>query len=128
VLDEMSAAGVKEQAADPVYYYTQGRAIIVDDATVFIMTCNLTLSGLGGSSYTANREYGIVDTNGADVLSQILHACRIARVDSVADDVAARAGRRKRRTLHPNRHHRYRSGVGAGALGAQRLTAFFLTF
>ena len=67
VLDELSAAGVKAQASDPAYHYTHEKAMIVDGATVFIMTCNLTRSGLGGSSSTANREYGIIDTNSADV-------------------------------------------------------------
>ncbi len=66
-LDELSAAGVKAQASDPAYYYTHEKAMIVDGATVYIMTCNLTRSGLGGSSSATNREYGVIDTNSADV-------------------------------------------------------------
>jgi phosphatidylserine/phosphatidylglycerophosphate/cardiolipin synthase-like enzyme len=66
-LDELNAAGVHAQASDPSYHYTHEKAMVIDGATVYIMTCNLSLSGLGGSSSAANREYGIVDTNSADV-------------------------------------------------------------
>lgn len=66
-LQELRAAGVQAQASDPSYHYTHEKAIIVDGATVLILTANLTKSGLGGSSYAANREYGVVDANAADV-------------------------------------------------------------
>lgn len=66
-LQELQAAGVKAEGADSAYHYTHEKAIIVDGATLEILTANLTKSGLGGSSYSANREYGVVDTNAADV-------------------------------------------------------------
>lgn len=66
-LDELQAAGVQAKASDPAYYYTHEKALIVDGATLYILTANLTKSALGGSSYAANREYGVVDTNATDV-------------------------------------------------------------
>jgi cardiolipin synthase A/B len=66
-LQELQAAGVKAEGGDPAYHYTHEKAIIVDGATVEILTANLTKSGLGGSSYSENREYGVIDTNAPDV-------------------------------------------------------------
>ncbi len=66
-LQELQAAGVKAEGADPAYHYTHEKVIIVDGATLEILTANLSKSGLGGSSYSKNREYGVVDTNAADV-------------------------------------------------------------
>ena len=66
-LQELQAAGVKAEGADPAYHYTHEKAIIVDGATLEVLTANLTKSGLGGSSYNKNREYGIIDTNTTDV-------------------------------------------------------------
>lgn len=63
----LDAAGVHAQGGDPAYHYTHEKAMVIDGATAFIMTCNLTRSGLGGSSAAANREYGIIDTHTADV-------------------------------------------------------------
>jgi phosphatidylserine/phosphatidylglycerophosphate/cardiolipin synthase-like enzyme len=67
LLDELNAAGVQAQASDPVYHYTHEKGMIIDGKTAYIMTCNLTRSGLGGSSSTANREYGVIDSNSDDV-------------------------------------------------------------
>lgn len=66
-LQQLQAAGVQAKGSDPVFHYTHEKAIIVDGATLFIMTANLTKSGLGGSSYADNREYGVIDTAGLDV-------------------------------------------------------------
>lgn len=66
-VEELSAAGVHAQAADPAYYYTHAKLLLVDDATAYILTANLSRSGLGGSSLGANREYGVIDGQGADV-------------------------------------------------------------
>lgn len=41
--------------------------MVIDGKTAYIMTCNFTLSALGGSSSTTNREYGIIDTESTDV-------------------------------------------------------------
>ena len=64
---ELSAAGAQVEASDPAFRYTHEKAMIIDGSTAFIMTCNLSKSGLGGSSYTANREYGVIDNDPADV-------------------------------------------------------------
>jgi phosphatidylserine/phosphatidylglycerophosphate/cardiolipin synthase-like enzyme len=66
-LQELQTAGVKAEGADSAYHYTHEKAMIIDGATLFIMTANLTKSGLGGSSYAENREYGVIDTAAADV-------------------------------------------------------------
>lgn len=66
-LQELQAAGVQTEGADSAYRYTHEKAIIVDGATLLILTANLTKSGLDGSSYADNREYGITDANAADV-------------------------------------------------------------
>lgn len=66
-LQELQAAGVKSEGSSPSFHYTHEKAIIVDNATLLILTANLTKSGLGGSSYANNREYGIIDTASEDV-------------------------------------------------------------
>lgn len=66
-LQELQAAGVKAESADPAYHYTHEKALVVDSATAYILTANLSRSGLGGSASGANRDYGVVDTNPADV-------------------------------------------------------------
>ncbi len=63
VLQELQTAGVKAEGADPRLHYTHEKARIVDGATLYGMSCNLTYSGLGGS----DRDYGVIDTNAPDV-------------------------------------------------------------
>jgi phosphatidylserine/phosphatidylglycerophosphate/cardiolipin synthase-like enzyme len=41
--------------------------MLIDGSIAYIMTANFTLSALGGSSSTRNREYGIIDSNPQDV-------------------------------------------------------------
>ncbi|MFL5627914.1 MAG: phospholipase D-like domain-containing protein [Ktedonobacteraceae bacterium] len=69
-MDELKAAGAKVEATNPSFALTHEKGMIIDGATVFIMTSNFTRSALGGSSGSSgysNREYDIVDTNAADV-------------------------------------------------------------
>lgn len=66
-LQQLQAAGVKAEGANPAFHYTHEKAMIIDGATLYIMTANLTKSGLGGSSYADNREYGVIDTAAPDV-------------------------------------------------------------
>lgn len=66
VMQELQAAGVKAEGANPSFHYTHEKAMIVDGATLFVMSCNLTYSGLGGSS-SSDRDYGVIDTNAPDV-------------------------------------------------------------
>jgi cardiolipin synthase A/B len=66
-LDKLQAAGVKTQFSDPAFALTHEKGMIVDDATAYIMSSNLTSAALGTGSSTKNREYDIVDTNAQDV-------------------------------------------------------------
>jgi cardiolipin synthase len=66
-MDRLQAAGVKVEATNPSFALTHEKGMIIDGSTVFIMTANFTLSALGGSRSTKNREYGIIDTNQQDV-------------------------------------------------------------
>lgn len=75
-IEELNAAGVHAQPSDPAYYYTHAKVMLVDGATAYILTSNLSKSGLGGSSSGANREYGVIDTDPGDVseIQSILQA------------------------------------------------------
>lgn len=66
-LDKLSAAGVKAQPTSSNFSLTHEKGMIIDEQTVYIMTCNFSRAALGGSSSTTNREYGIIDTNAQDV-------------------------------------------------------------
>jgi len=66
-LKALENAGAQAEESNPVFTYTHEKGMIIDDTTVYIMTCNFTLSALGGSSSTTNREYGIIDSNAAEV-------------------------------------------------------------
>lgn len=66
-IEELNAAGAQARASDPAYYYTHEKALLIDGATAYILTANLSRSGLGGSSSGANREYGVIDTDSGDV-------------------------------------------------------------
>lgn len=63
----LNAAGVHAQEADSHYALTHAKILIIDTQTVFISSGNFTKTSLGGSSYGADRDYMIVDTNAADV-------------------------------------------------------------
>lgn len=66
-LDRLSAAGVQAKTTSPRFALTHEKGMIIDGETAYIMTANFTLSALGGSSTTRNREYGIIDKNPQDV-------------------------------------------------------------
>ncbi len=66
-LDKLQAAGVQAQATSPNFALTHAKGMIIDEITAYIMTSNFTLSALGGSSFTKNREYDIIDQNKQDV-------------------------------------------------------------
>jgi cardiolipin synthase len=66
-MDRLQAAGVQVKSTNPAFALTHEKGMIIDGSTVFITTANYTLSALGGSSSTRNREYGIIDTNQQDV-------------------------------------------------------------
>jgi cardiolipin synthase len=66
-LDTLNPAGVKAKAADPAFTFTHAKTILIDQATHYILTCNLTRSGLGGSVAQTNRDFGVIETNARDV-------------------------------------------------------------
>ncbi len=67
ILEELSAAGARARASSPAFTFTHEKALVVDGATAYILTSNLSRAGLGGSGTTANREYGVIDTDAGDV-------------------------------------------------------------
>lgn len=70
-LSKLSSAGVKTEDTSPSFTYTHEKGMIIDGKTAYIMSCNFTLSALGGSSSTTNREYGIIDTESTDVTTAL---------------------------------------------------------
>jgi phosphatidylserine/phosphatidylglycerophosphate/cardiolipin synthase-like enzyme len=66
-LDKLKAAGVQAQPASPNFSLTHEKGMVIDASTAYIMTSNFTLSALGVSKTTLNREYGIIDPNPQDV-------------------------------------------------------------
>ena len=66
-LQTLQTAGINARFADPAYYYTHAKMVIIDGATLYVLTANLTRSGLGGSSVARDREYGVIDTHGDEV-------------------------------------------------------------
>jgi cardiolipin synthase A/B len=66
-LDRLRAARISAQSTNPSFALTHEKGMIVDDRTAYIMTANFTLSALGGTTSTTNREYGIIDSNLSDV-------------------------------------------------------------
>ncbi|BCL83104.1 cardiolipin synthase B [Ktedonobacteria bacterium brp13] len=63
----LSAAGVKVKNSNPAFEVTHEKAMVIDGTTAYILTSNFTISSLGATSRAASREYGIIDTNRADV-------------------------------------------------------------
>ena len=70
-LDKLKAAGVQAQGTSPNFSLTHEKGMVIDESTAYIMTSNFTLSALGVSKMTQNREYGIIDSNTQDVRTVI---------------------------------------------------------
>lgn len=68
-LDRLQAAGVQTRSTNPAFALTHEKGMVIDNKTAYITTANYTLSALGSSRSTKNREYGIIDTNMQDVQS-----------------------------------------------------------
>ncbi len=66
-LQTLTTAGIRAKFANSAYTYTHAKMLIVDEATLFVLTANLSQSALGGSSLGRNREFGVIDTHGEDV-------------------------------------------------------------
>ncbi len=58
----LDAAGVSTEWTNPTFALTHEKAIVIDASQAFVMSQNLTTS-----SFTKNREYDALDTDGADV-------------------------------------------------------------
>lgn len=68
MLQQLSAAHIAARATNPAFTYTHAKMLLLDSATAYILTANLSASGLGGySATTGNREYLLLDTNSDDV-------------------------------------------------------------
>lgn len=65
-LDRLKAAGIQARTTNPSFALTHEKGMLID-GTVYVMTANFTLSALGGTTTTTNREYGIIDSNPQDV-------------------------------------------------------------
>ncbi|QBD78107.1 hypothetical protein EPA93_19740 [Ktedonosporobacter rubrisoli] len=59
----LKSAGVQGKFTDPKFRFTHEKSMVIDGSVAYILTMNLTESALG----ERNREYGIIDTNPADV-------------------------------------------------------------
>ncbi len=58
VFNELLQAGAEMKWDHNAIKYLHEKMILVDDAQMFVMTCNMT-----SSAFTANREYGVIDTD-----------------------------------------------------------------
>lgn len=68
LLERLQAAHIAARATNPAFHYTHAKMLILDGASTYILTANLSASGLGGySSTTGNRDYLMLDTNQDDV-------------------------------------------------------------
>lgn len=70
-LNTLHAAGIQTKTTSPSFALTHEKGMVIDGSTAYIMTANFTLSALGGSRSTKNREYGIIDNNSQDVQNVI---------------------------------------------------------
>jgi cardiolipin synthase len=70
-LQTLTTAGIQTKFANSAYTYTHAKMLIIDEATLFVLTANLSQSGLGGSSLGRNREFGVIDTHGEDVAEAV---------------------------------------------------------
>ena len=70
-LQTLTTAGIQARYANPAYHYTHAKMLIIDNATLFALTANLSHSGLGGSSVARNREFGVIDTTADDVAEAV---------------------------------------------------------
>ncbi len=59
---DLAKSGVKLKWSPHIFTFLHEKAIVVDNKVAYIMTLNMTTS-----SFTANREYGIIDRNPADI-------------------------------------------------------------
>lgn len=83
VAANLRRAGVSVRFTSPAFRYTHQKSIIIDDRVGVIMTMNLTYS-----SFTRNREYGVITYNPSDVAE--MRAVFDADWNRTAPDLPAR--------------------------------------
>ena len=76
---KLRAAGVQVRDGNPTFRYTHQKSVVIDDAVALIMTLNLT-----PSSFTKNREHGVIDTDPA----RVAEIARVFDADWARRDVA----------------------------------------
>lgn len=76
---KLRAAGVQVRDGNPTFRYTHQKSVVVDEAVTLIMTLNLT-----PSSFTKNREHGVIDTDPA----RVAEIARVFDADWARRDVA----------------------------------------
>lgn len=64
--NDLMAAGVQLKWDNRAFNYTHQKAIVIDDEWMILLTGNMT-----SSTFTANRDYGLIDTDPADVAELI---------------------------------------------------------
>lgn len=62
VYTQLKDAGIQVNWSNPVFALTHQKSFVIDDNTAIITTANAT-----HSAFISNREYGVIDTNPADV-------------------------------------------------------------
>jgi cardiolipin synthase len=67
VMEKLKLADVHVKATNPAFQLTHAKTLLIDAATLWLMTGNLSKAALGGNASTANREYLLEDTNAQDV-------------------------------------------------------------
>jgi phosphatidylserine/phosphatidylglycerophosphate/cardiolipin synthase-like enzyme len=70
-LNTLKLAGVQARAACSAFTYTHAKAMLIDQATLYILTGNLTRSGLGGSPAQVNRDFRGIETDAQDVAEAV---------------------------------------------------------
>jgi cardiolipin synthase A/B len=65
--EELRTAGIQVKSGNPAFRYTHAKYLVVDRATAYVLSANLTHAGLGGSAANADRDYGVIDTDPSDV-------------------------------------------------------------
>ena len=66
-LEKLKAAGIKVNQTNPIFQLTHAKFLLLDGATLFLLTANLSHDALGGTKQVTNREYLLEDTETADV-------------------------------------------------------------
>jgi phosphatidylserine/phosphatidylglycerophosphate/cardiolipin synthase-like enzyme len=64
--EELRSAGLEVESGNPAFRYTHAKFLVIDRATAYILSSNLTHTGLGGTAASADRDYGVIDTDPSD--------------------------------------------------------------